>query len=375
MKKVLIIQLLGKSFGGVWQVNKIIGEKLISLGYDVKVVCLRDNKNDLVVEHDPKLIIDTINKVDDWDEVPRKKDVLIGKVSLFKYINEHRKVLKDYKSLKKYIINLEPDYIITSHYQLLDGIPVNYLFKTIHVVHCSFLASYGHKATRKTLYKYNNKINLVWLSKKSCESAIDKGYKNCSYIYNSVRFKSSDRALVVDNKKLVTIARFSEEKRLDLMINIVKKIFENKEFSDWVLEIYGSGPMEEVMRKEIGDFERIKIMGRTDNPKEVLLSSSINLNTSLFEGFSLSVLEANECGVPTVSFDFGESAPELILNGKTGIIAGSEEDYKKKLEALMLDNEKLESMSKECKEFNRIFDIDTIIDEWLKLFDMIDDSR
>lgn len=375
MKKVLIIQLLGKSFGGVWQVNKIIGEKFISLGYDTNVCFLRDNKNDLIVEHDPKLKLYTINPKDNWDDIPRKKDVLKCKTSLFKYLKENKKMLNDFNSLKNYITELEPNYIITSHYQLLDGIPANYLDRTIHVQHCSFLASYSHVATRKMLYKYNGKIRIVWLSKNSCDSAIGNGYKNCSYIYNSVRFKVDKCADVVKNKKLVTIARFSEEKRLDLMVKIVKDVFSDKRLKDWKFEIYGSGPTEEIIRKEIGNFDRIKIMGRTDNPKEVLLGSSINLNTSIFEGFPLSVLEANECGVPTVSFDFGEASSELIMDDSTGIIANDEEDYKEKLISLMLDNSKLDSMSKKCKKFNKIFDIDSIIDEWLKLFEVMDVSR
>ena len=41
----------------------------------------------------------------------------------------------------------------------------------------------------------------------------------------------------------------------------------------------------------------------------------------------------------------------------------------------MLDNDKLINMSKECKEFNKIFDIDTIIDDWIDLFKVIDGGR
>ena len=372
MKKILILQLLGKSFGGVWQVNRTIGEKFIKLGYDVTVVFLRDNKTDLVVEHDPKLKLCTINEIDDWNEIPRKIDILKGKVTLSKYLKEKKKLANDFNNLKKYIVEKQPNYIITSHYQLLEGIPEEYLSRVIHEQHCSFLESYSHKATREMLYKYNGKIKIVWLSKKSCSCAIEKGYKNCSYIYNAVRFNSDSKADVIKNKKLVTISRFSEEKRLDLMIKIVKDVFNDSRVDDWNFEIYGSGPTEGKMIDAIGNYERIKIMGRTNSPKDVLLGSSINLNTSAFEGFSLSVLEANECGIPTVSFNFGESAEELILDNKTGIIAVDESTYKDELLELMLDSDKLENMSNECKEFNKNFNIDNIINEWLKLFESID---
>ena len=113
-------------------------------------------------------------------------------------------------------------------------------------------------------------------------------------------------------------------------------------------------------------------MGLTDDPQRVYLSASINLNTSSTEGFSLSILEANECGVPTISFDFGESVNEEIINKKTGIIACSEEDYIYELEQLMSNNKKLEEYSKSCKEFSCKFQIDSIIKEWIKLFNKID---
>ena len=89
-------------------------------------------------------------------------------------------------------------------------------------------------------------------------------------------------------------------------------------------------------------------MGVTNNPKKELLSSSINLNTSSYEGFSLSILEANECGVPTLSLDFGESVHEQILNNQTGIIVESKENY--------INN----------------FHIEKIIDKWLDLFNELD---
>ena len=119
MKKVLILQLLGKSYGGIWQVNKLLGEELIKNNYDVRVLNLRDNKNDLCIEHDKRMTIDTINKFDDWD-YPLKSEVIKLKISIFDYFKRMRKVKKDYKDMGEYICKYDPDYIIVSHYLLLN---------------------------------------------------------------------------------------------------------------------------------------------------------------------------------------------------------------------------------------------------------------
>ena len=109
-------------------------------------------------------------------------------------------------------------------------------------------------------------------------------------------------------------------------------------------------------------------MGPTNNPMDLLLSSSISLNTSDFEGFALTILEANECGVPTVTLDFGESAKEEVLDGKTGFVAKDKTDYIKKLKLLMDDSNLLEKMSDEAKKFNNQFRIKNIVKVWEGLF-------
>ena len=47
MKKVLFVQIKGKSKAGVWFVNKTIGEELIKNGYEVEILSIRNNKNDI----------------------------------------------------------------------------------------------------------------------------------------------------------------------------------------------------------------------------------------------------------------------------------------------------------------------------------------
>lgn len=381
-KKVLFLQIKGNSFGGVWNVNRLVGEELIKKNYEVHVVSIRNNQIDINLEYDPKMIVKTINEKDKWESY-LLNDVLsmIKKIHYIKAIKMicskikyNIGLKKDAKKLHKYIYDNKPDYIITSHYQLLDMIPQKYLNKTIHEQHSSFKDIKDHRATIKTFKKYNNKITFLWLTKKSMESAQKIGLNNNNYIYNAVRFKSKEKANVVKNKKLITIARLSKEKRIDIMIDIVKNIFKDKKYKDWNLEIFGIGDAEEKLKQHINNHNQIKLMGITNNPQKEFLSSSINLNTSPSEGFSLSILEGNECGVPTIAFNFGESVEEEILDNKTGIIAKDINDYQEKLIELMDNSEKLTELSNNAKEFSKNFQIENIINNWIKLFGVIDNQ-
>ena len=219
---------------------------------------------------------------------------------------------------------------------------------------------------------YNDIVKYLWLTNSTMKNAIKYGLKNNYYIYNAVRFKSEKAAAVVKNKKLIAISRLSEEKCIDKMIDIAEEIFSDNKFSDWNLEIYGDGEEYDSLLNKINNTKQIRLMGLTTDSKKELLKASININTSRYEGISLTILEANECGVPTVTFNFGESVDEEIINNKTGIIALDREDYIKRLKELMENNDSLIRLSKNCKEFSKKFQIENIVDDWIKLFDDID---
>lgn len=375
MKKVLFLQIKGKSKAGVWFVNKTIGEELIKKGYDVTVLAIRNNPEDVKLEYDNRMKLHTINPVDLW-EISRKKDIKSIK-SFIKYIKEHKKLKQDYKQAKEYIRNLDPDYIIASHYQCLDFVPKEYYSRTLHEQHSSMKDVKANKANFNKLKMYSKKIfGLIWLSKATQNEAEKLGFLNNHCIYNPVRIRTEKNADVVKNKKLVCITRIENvQKRINLMIDIVNKVL--SENPDWTFELYGSGVIDNKSLDVLNTNPRMVYKGHTNQPLDVLLSSSINLNTSLFEGFSLSILEASICGIPTVSFNFGESVYEEIINDETGYIIENDnvEEYIEKLDFLMNNSKKISELSKNNKEFANKFYVENVIDDWTDLFDKIDEKN
>ena len=366
--RIVFLQNKGKSYGGVWQVNKMVGEALIKDGYEVAVVSIRENHNDYVPEHDSRMQVLTLNKKDEWETYSWTE--IIKSMSFKKLKNRlynNKTMRSDKERLKDFLDNYKPNYIITSHYQLLDMLPKKYLNITYNEQHASFENSWNHRATRKTFIKYNNKIKFIWLCKNSMDKAIEKGLNNNTYIYNAVRFETKDIADVCKNEKLIAISRISKDKSIDKMIEVLEEVFKDSKYRNWSCELWGDGDDFKYIESIIKS-KQIKLMGRTDNPKEKLLASSINLNSSRYEGFSLSILEANECGLPTVAFNFGESCDEEILDGKTGFIAKDKDDYINKLKMLMDNKKLLQEMSSNCKKYNDNFKIKIIVKEWEKLF-------
>ena len=376
MKKVLFIQNNGSTSGGVWSVNKTLALHLKRLGYDTLALSIREKFK--IKDVPDELSIYTINKKDKWI-VPQRREIKED-IKSYRFIKAIKKIIQnkkrflDIKKTKKFIKKFNPDYIVASHYQVLDGIPKEYLRKTINVHHNTYDYALKDKNNIKIWNKYNGKITFAWLSKATMEIAKKKGLVNNVCMYNPVKFLSRASADVTNNKRLIVLTRMVEEKRLDLMIKIVEKIFEDKKFKDWKFYLYGDGILKKQIKKGITNHHQVIFKEPTQDAKKAYLKGSINLNTSSYEGFPMSILEASECGVPTVTFNYGESSKEQVIHEKTGIIVPQDDvpAFIEALKDLMSSKRKLKSMSKECKLYNEIFSVKKITQDWINLFKEID---
>lgn len=376
MKKIIFLQIKGNSFGGIWQVNKTLGNEFCNQGFDVKLYSVRSAGNEMDKANFEQI---TINNIDKW-EILRKKDVLNSfkngnflKTS-YKYFKQKNLLKKDYKKMKKKLLEENPDYIIASHYQTLMGIPKKMLKRTLHVQHSTVSVMKDDKKNYKVLKKYNKKLYaLIWLCKTTCDSAQKKGFVNNRYIYNPCRIENNSVPLISKNKKFIVLSRFSEEKRIDLLVKLVNEVFQNKKFKDWTFELYGKGSLNKETENIIKKSKQIFYKGVVDNPKEVLLKSSASLSTSRLEGFPLSIIESLSCGIPAIICDYGESATELIKDGFNGYVVKQNdfEGFKEKLIEFM-EKEDLDEMAKKAFFSSKKFNTKEVVSAWKKLFKEMD---
>lgn len=378
-KKILFLQIKGNSLGGIWFVNKTLGEAFLNKNYEVKVLAIRNNHPGMK-SMDTTLNIEVINENDNW-EIIRKKELIKSLLkfkffrTLKRYILEHSKLKKDIKLMGEKIKSFDPDYIIASHYHTLLAIPKKYLKKTINVQHSSFEYVLKDRYNVKILKKFQNKIyKLCWLSKTIMNQAQNYGFSNNTYIYNPCRFESNKSVDVVKNKKISVITRIHKEKRIDLMVKMVNDVFEKYKINDWIFEIYGVGTFNNESVEIMKNNKNIIYKGETSNPKSILENSSFSLNTSLYEGFSLSILEAFACGLPVITFNYGKNVNEQVINGYNGFVIEKDNinEFEDKLHLLLSNNNELKKLSINAKEFSNKFKVDKIIQDWEKLFRKID---
>ena len=90
---------------------------------------------------------------------------------------------------------------------------------------------------------------------------------------------------------------------LDYLIDVIKKISE--EVPKLRVTIIGDGPSHNWLKAEIertGLGEKVNLLGTTDNVYQFYGRASVMVQTSRWEGFGMTILEAMSCGIPVVAF-------------------------------------------------------------------------
>lgn len=383
--KILFIQNVGNVLGGISSVNNILAKEFAKKGYDVKILSVRNSKNMTKQKEIENVEYEVINESDIWDcpryseAIKSIKDKKIVKAInlIIKRFNYDIRLNKDLKKFKKEINKYNPDYIINSHYELLYAIDKKYLNKTINHYHTNFKQVLENKSQIKCFNKFKNKLyKFIWLTEKTKNDAIEFGIENSISIYNPTESKKckenqeeSEKNMTSENKKLIFLGRFSEEKRLDLCVKIVNDILIEKRLNNVSLDIYGIGEIDNNTMNIIDSNPNINYLGIAKNPNDILENYDMFLMTSSFEGFPLTVLEANKNKLPVIAFDFGESINEVIKDNETGIIVENDniEEYKEKLIDILQDNIKREEMIKKAHKFSKKFLVDEISKQWYEL--------
>ena len=112
---------------------------------------------------------------------------------------------------------------------------------------------------------------------------------------------------------------------------------------DFKLLIAGNGPLRqrlEDMAEKSGVSDRTVFTGFVRNMKSFMESLDIFVLTSLWEGFGYVIVEAMAAAKPVIGLN-SSSNPEIISDGKTGVLVSSIEEMAESIISLAADSEKM----------------------------------
>ncbi len=163
-----------------------------------------------------------------------------------------------------------------------------------------------------------------------CNSKYISDHLKKKYNYNSItihppsiinlkKLNSKIKNFKKGTLKIITVCRLSREKRLsDLLfaLAVIKK-------ENFILSIIGDGPEKKKLIqlvKKLNLDAKVRFFGHNQNVFINLKKSNLYINSSFFEGFPNSVVEAACLGIPIISSQSHGGINEILSNGKFGTI-------------------------------------------------------
>ena len=149
----------------------------------------------------------------------------------------------------------------------------------------------------------------------------------------------------------------------------ISKIFEKIKERGYLLhlDIYGSGELKKELEEYINTHNLEKIVflkGFTTN-KEIYNQYTALLSASINEGLPLTVLEAKRCGVPVVTFSWGDSTNEVVNNDVDGYIVDNDDEFIEKVILLTKEQKLLKEISINAENNYDNFSPDTFKDRYI----------
>ncbi|MDZ7334589.1 MAG: glycosyltransferase family 4 protein [candidate division KSB1 bacterium] len=323
MRKIRLvhIQLLPILSG----VQKIMVDFLIRLDrntYDIKVICCGEGELTAILRENgiPVILLPELKRQINpfFDTIAFLKLIAIFKKFKFDIVHTHSSKPGFLGRIAAKVAKV-PVVIHTVH-----GFAFHQFSSKFSILLFQFLEKIAGLATDKLILL--NDIDFQYA--KSKKLVIER---KMTKIYNGICLEKIDTQINIHHKKnslnlkinhfiVGFVGRLWEQKAPDVFISAIPFIL--KKISNVIFLIVGDGHLRaslEAMAEKLGIRDHLYFLGwRTDVP-EILKILDVFVQTSLWEGLSLSILEAMAAAKPVIATDI-KGNNELVLNGVTGFL-------------------------------------------------------
>lgn len=353
--KIVFLSFL-QGFGGAEKQNIALANEMAERGHDVYLI---------------SLYIDNV------------RYVLSSKVKYYYVPDKTKSLLKiwyRYREIKKMLYQIRPDVV------------VNFWFQT------AYLAAWMPKSiTGKVVYAERGDpgadeyAGLLGLIRSLSSPRIDKFVFQSSGARDYFKASIQEKSTIIMNpvfvnreqfpcdftrrKAIVTVGRLHEQKNQKLLIQAFSKI--SQVISDYILEIYGEGPLELELQKLIRNLnleQRVFLKGTSSEIHQKIYDAALFVLSSDYEGLPNTLLEAMALGVPSISTDCRPGgARDIIDNGENGLIVSRDNvsELANAMLQLVQNSEEATYLGRRAAEKMKTLNKENIYNLWEKCFEGI----
>lgn len=236
---------------------------------------------------------------------------------------------------------------------------------------------YGAESLIPRVY---GKVDFEVISPSTAEDLVSRGMNSqriktifCGMEHD--RFTLADPPPRSETPLVVTWSRLRKYKSIDVALRAFALI--HKELPEARMLVMGRGPDEDRLRKmtsSMGLDQVVEFRGFMpwDELVRTLHRSHVFLNPSPKEGWGLTVIEANQCGLPVVASD-RPGLKDSVRHGETGSLVpyGDEEAFAREALVLLQDPDLWNQRSEAARRWAGTFSWERCVSESLSLFEKV----
>lgn len=191
-------------------------------------------------------------------------------------------------------------------------------------------------------------------------------------IYNPIIWKKESDKYNFKSRTILSVGRLTYQKGFDLLVEIAKNVLHNKE--DWKWIVLGEGEDREYLEKKIEEYglqEKLILKGDVNNVDDYYKEAAFFVMTSRFEGLPMTLLETKPYKLPLICFKCKTGPSELVKDGVNGYLVDEGRlDLMETAVLELMDNEEKRKLfsEKALLDLER-FDLDKIVECWMKLIE------
>jgi glycoside transferase family 4 len=193
---------------------------------------------------------------------------------------------------------------------------------------------------------------------------------NIHVIPNPLPF-TTDSPSDCSTHRVIAAGRYDFQKNFELLLHLWAKVA--PDFPDWHLDIFGDGKLRgelTALVEKLGLSSSVTLERPTHQMQEVYRTSSVYVMTSRYEGLPMVLLEAQQMGLPIVSFACPCGPRDVITDGVDGFLVevGDEERFLSSLKKLMADEPMRRRMGGAARHASERYQVDVVMQQWQELF-------
>jgi len=280
--------------------------------------------------HSEKIQIDFL--VHTLSKGVRDEDILNLGGKIFRVPARGRNPLKNYRQIKQIMLNGKYD-VVHAHADAGNSTILSIAKECnipIRISHChntnytnkSLLKRFLNDQFKKQIPRYATHLWACsekageWLYGNHSFEVIPNAIDVQKFIYSPQLSKDLRKELNLENKFVIGhVGRFDYQKNHDFLLKVFAEVINERE--DAHLVLIGKGELEEVIKKQanqLGILDKISFLGESSNVNKLINVFDVGVFPSLFEGFSIAMVEMQVNGLPLVVSDNVPSEINLTDN-------------------------------------------------------------